>query len=244
MDANKLLKKLEEIKVDAFNNLSSSEKDSSLQVESETEFELDEDAKGEDVKIERTKGEKYKLPDTLSRTTPMAGPTKHNPSEKVYVTDGTLKSTREKLDDFKQFLQINKFKNVDSDGNPFEPRTPEEEWFRPDESSLLAAIDLIRQRIEDLEDMPDHMKDGKEWFAEVEHAKVELKQLEDQLANLDNPDWKPFKKNDPMTTAQMILEEGPKNDKEAEIHLLLRDAHGKNDEASVRQVLMMLPQGM
>ena len=112
MDTNKLLKKLEEIKVDAYNNLSSSEKDSSLQVESETEFELDEDAKGEEVKIERTKGEKYKLPDTLSRTTPMAGPTKHNPSEKVYVTDGTLKSTREKLDDFKRFLQVSKLKNL------------------------------------------------------------------------------------------------------------------------------------
>ena len=73
MDTNKLLKKLEEIKVDAYNNLSSSEKDSMLQVESETEFELDEDAKGEDVKIERTKGENYKLPDTLSRTNPMDG---------------------------------------------------------------------------------------------------------------------------------------------------------------------------
>jgi len=242
MDANKLLKKLEEIKVEAYNNLSSAEKDSPLQVESETEFELDEDAKGEDVKIERTKGENYKLPDTLSRTTPMAGPTKHNPKEKVYVTDGTLKSTREKLDEFKQFLQINKFKNVDSSGEAFEPKTPEE-MVRPAESGLIQAIDLLRTRVEDLEDMPENMQDDV-WFSELEHAKVELSQLEDQLANLDNPNWKPFKKNDPMATAQLVLEEGPKNDKEKQIHLMLRDAHAKNDENSVRQILMMLPQGM
>ena len=91
--------------------------------------------------------------------------------------------------------------------------------------------------------MPKHMQDD-EWFSELEHAKVELSQLEDQLANLDNPNWKPFKKNDPMITAQLVLEEGPKNDKEKQIHLMLRDAHAKNDEDSVRQILMMLPQGM
>ena len=51
MDANKLLKKLEEIKVEAYNNLSSSEKESMLQVESETEMHNCEDAKGEDVKL-------------------------------------------------------------------------------------------------------------------------------------------------------------------------------------------------
>jgi len=233
MDANKLLKKLEEIKVDAFNNLSSSEKDSSLQVESETEFELDEDAKGEDVKIERTKGEKYKLPDTLSRTTPMAGPTKHNPSEKVYVTDGsTKKSIRQKLDEFKEFLEVRKTGDYYGSG-----RTPEE-------SSILEAMQLVEEHIEKLEAMDEENRLKDWWFAEMEHAKIELKQLEDMLANVNDPNWKPFKKNDPMTTAQMILDEGPKNDKEAEIHLLLRDAHGKNDEASIRQVLMMLPQGM
>ena len=57
MDTNKLLKKLEEIKVDAYNNLSSAEKDSPLQVESETEFELGEDAKGEELKL---RGQKEK----------------------------------------------------------------------------------------------------------------------------------------------------------------------------------------
>ena len=173
----------------------------------------------------------------------MAGPTKHNPKEKVYVTDGTLKSTREKLDDFKRFLQVSKFKNVDSSGKPFEPPTPEEEWFRPDEKSILAAIELIETTLQDMEDLPEDMRDDA-WFAEIENAKVQLKQLEDQLANLNDPNWKPFRKSDSMLTAQMILLEGPKNDKEKEIHLMLRDAHAKNDENAVRQYLAMLPQGM
>ena len=244
MNTDELLKKLKDIKASAYNNVHSSEEESPLQVYDGTwgRLPLDEDSKGEDVKIERTKGKDYKLPETLSRTTPMAGPTKHNPSKDVYTTDGTLKSTREKLDEFKQFLQINKFKNVDSSGEPFEPKTPEE-MVRPAESGLIQAIDLLRTRVEDLEDMPENMQDDV-WFSELEHAKVELSQLEDQLANLDNPNWKPFQKNDPMTQAQMILEEGPKNDKEAEIHLMLRDAHAKGDANAVRQHLAMLPQGM
>ena len=54
METNKLLKKLEEIKEELYNNVHSSEKGSPLQVNSVTEFELDEDAKGEDVKIVST----------------------------------------------------------------------------------------------------------------------------------------------------------------------------------------------
>ena len=240
MDTDKLLKKLKEIKVDAYNNVHSSEEESPLQVYDGTwgRLPVDEDSKGEDVKIERTKGENVKTPKTLSRTTPMAGPTKHNPSEDVYITDGTLKSTREKLDAFKQFLQLRKTTDYYGSG-----KTPEEEWFRPDERSVLAAIELIETTIQDMEDLPSDMRDDS-WFAEMENAKVQLKQLEDQLANLNDPNWKPFKKNDPMTAAKMLLDEGPKNDKERETHLMLKDAVARKDENAVRQLLMMLPQGM
>ena len=156
MDANKLLKKLEEIKEDVYNNLSSSEKNSKLQVESSTELPLEEDAKGEEMKIKRTKGEKYKLPDTLSRTTPMAGPTKHNPSEKVYVTDGTTKkSIQEKLDELKMIKAGDYFGHS---------RTELEE-------SLLRTMERFAQTIEELEnevetDPSDAAKD------ELEHTKV------------------------------------------------------------------------
>ena len=164
MNTDELLKKLKDIKASAYNNVHSSEEESPLQVYDGTwgRLPVDEDSKGEDVKIERTKGEDYKLPETLSRTTPM--------------------------------------------------------------------------------DKETQLKDW--WFAEMEHAKNELKQLEDMLANVGNPNYKPFGKNDPMAQAQMILEEGPKNDKEAEIHLMLRDAHAKGDANAVRQHLAMLPQGM
>ena len=47
-----------------------------------------------------------------------------------------------------------------------------------------------------------------------------------------------------MTTAKLILEEGSKNSKEAEIHLMLEDAVDKNNVDQVQQLLMMLPQGM
>ena len=234
MNTDELLKKLKDIKASAYNNVHSSEEESPLQVYDGTwgRLPLDEDSKGEDVKIERTKGEDYKLPETLSRTTPMAGPTKHNPSKDVYTTDGTLKSTREKLDEFKQFLEVRKIKDYYGSG-----RTP-------DESSILAAMQVIEDHIEKLENMDKETQLKDWWFAEMEHAKNELKQLEDMLANVGNPNYKPFGKNDPMAQAQMILEEGPKNDKEAEIHLMLRDAHAKGDANAVRQYLAMLPQGM
>ena len=231
MDANRLLKKLEDIKEDVYNNLSSSEKNSKLQVESATELPLEEDAKGEEVKVKRTKGEKYKLPETLSRTTPMAGPKKHNPSEKVYVTDGTTKkSIQEKLDELKMI------KAGDYYGHG---RTELEE-------SLLRTMEKFAHRIEELEeeireDPSDAAKD------ELEHYKLELEKLSKIYDNINNPDFKLYKrllKNDPITVGKMILQEGPKNDKEAEIHLLLQDAVNKNNEGSVRQILMMLPQGM
>ena len=231
MDANKLLKKLEEIKEDVYNNLSSSEKNSKLQVESSTELPLEEDAKGEEVKIKRTKGEKYKLPDTLSRTTPMAGPTKHNPSEKVYVTDGTTKkSIQEKLDELKMIKAGDYFGHG---------RTELEE-------SLLRTMERFAQTIEELEnevetDPSDAAKD------ELEHYKSELAKLEEIYDNINNPDFKLYKrllKNDPMTQAKLLLQEEPKNENESQIFLLLQDAVNKNNPGQVQQVLTMLPQGM
>ena len=86
MDFKEISKKLEEIKVDAYNNLSSGEEESELQLESVTEFPVEEDASGEEIKPERTKGETYKLPDTLSRTNPMDG-NKTRAKPEVYLNE-------------------------------------------------------------------------------------------------------------------------------------------------------------
>jgi len=105
MNIEEVMKKLTEIKVDAYNNLSSSEKESQLQLESATK-ELNEDmAAGEEVKIKRTKGEKVKEIPTLSRAMPMDGG--KGADEKVYLNDGTLKapsieSLQAQLDDLKK----------------------------------------------------------------------------------------------------------------------------------------------
>ena len=51
MKYEEVMKKLEEIKVDAYNNLSSGEEESELQVESSTEEPNEEPAGGEEIKV-------------------------------------------------------------------------------------------------------------------------------------------------------------------------------------------------
>jgi hypothetical protein len=133
MDFKEISKKLEEIKVDAYNNLSSGEEESELQLESVTEFPVEEDASGEEIKPERTKGETYKLPDTLSRTNPMDG-NKTRAKPEVYLNEEgekVKKTTSEeiwtKLEELKKELdpsrdileqlneQYSKPKSVDDD---------------------------------------------------------------------------------------------------------------------------------
>ena len=85
MDILKASKKLEEIKVDAYNNLSSGEEESELQLHSATEVPNEDSAAGEEVKPERTKAENVKEYKTLSRTTPMDGKTRAKPE--VYLNE-------------------------------------------------------------------------------------------------------------------------------------------------------------
>ena len=236
MDVNRLLKKLNEIKVDAYNNVHSADEESKLQVYDGVwgRLPLDEDTKGEDVKVKRPKAEKVKVPETLSRTTPMAGPTKHNPSEKVYVTDGTTKkSTREQLDAFKDFL------NVRKDLPPYEgSETPDLE------RSLQVALNAAESKVDWLLDNKAILIEQRDeqWFNdELGQAEWLVKELSEIM---QKEFLKMVKKNDPMTTAKLILEEGSKNSKEAEIHLMLEDAVDKNNVDQVQQLLMMLPQGM
>ena len=103
MKYEEVMKKLEEIKVDAYNNLSSGEEESELQVESSTEEPNEEPAGGEEIKVKTPKPENVKAPKTLSRTTPMDGG--KGADESVYLNDATLKATRQKLDGLKDVLK-------------------------------------------------------------------------------------------------------------------------------------------
>ena len=100
-----MMQKLEEVRAELYDEATSSEEKSPIQVGDDSMLPIDDDLAGEEVKIERTKGEKVKDIVSLSRTTPMDG--KSNTEESVYVTDGTLKAPtiselQGKLDDFKK----------------------------------------------------------------------------------------------------------------------------------------------
>tara|TARA_R110000824_G_scaffold280811_3_gene469029 strand:- start:929 stop:1582 length:654 start_codon:yes stop_codon:yes gene_type:complete len=103
MSFETILKKLEEAKVEAYNNLSSGETESVLQLESSTEEHNCDPAGGEEVEAKRPKTEEVTAPKSLSRATPMDGKTR--PKEEIYVTDVTLKATQQKLDALKKVLK-------------------------------------------------------------------------------------------------------------------------------------------
>ena len=105
MNTEEITKKLEKIRADAFDKVSSHDEKSQAHLEDYNRVELDEDVAGEDVKLERTKGKDFPTPKTLSRTTPMDGGKR--PKEDIYVYDATLKSPsidelQNKLDDLKK----------------------------------------------------------------------------------------------------------------------------------------------
>ena len=83
MNVEEVMKKLEEIKVELYNNVTSSEDKSPVQVETRDRLPIDEDLAGEEIKIERTKGEKVKDRGTMSRSSPQDG--SKNPNDKDYV---------------------------------------------------------------------------------------------------------------------------------------------------------------
>lgn len=110
MNTEKILKKLKEIQVEAINNLHSDDKESQLQVADKEKLPNEELVGGEEVKIKRPKAENVKVPDSLSRTTPMAGPTKFNTPEEVYTSGEkksvTIESIQAQLDDLKRIWTL------------------------------------------------------------------------------------------------------------------------------------------
>ena len=110
MNIEEVMKKLEEIKVDTLNNLSSSEEESELQVESATEEHNCDPAAGEDTKKdpidEKVKDPYFDKLRALSRVTPMDGA--ESPPEGVYTSGEkkaiTTESIQAQLDDLKKHL--------------------------------------------------------------------------------------------------------------------------------------------
>jgi len=91
--------KLDEAEAEDYNNLSSSKQRSQTQLPSNTEVEMEGDLAGEDVEIERTKGEDVDVEErgTMSRTTSMHGETEWSEKRDNYEFDASLKKTREQL---------------------------------------------------------------------------------------------------------------------------------------------------
>ena len=113
MNTEKILKKLKEIQVAAINKLHSDDKESQLQVADKEKLPNEELVGGEEVKIKRPKAENVKVPDSLSRTTPMAGPTKFNTPEEVYTSGEkksvTIESIQAQLDDLKKDMDADRW---------------------------------------------------------------------------------------------------------------------------------------
>ena len=167
MNTEQILKKLKDIQVEAYNNLHSDDKESELQVADKEKVPNEELAGGEAVKIKRPKAEDVKVPDSLSRTTPMAGPTKFNTPEEVYTSGEkksiTIESIQAQLDDLKKNMG-------DTSGGP---------------DSLIARADSIwsesRQR-----PMPDKYKNMENELAmlaaELGRKPVNLENLKHALS--------------------------------------------------------------
>jgi hypothetical protein len=105
MKTKEITKKLEEVRVKLYDEATSSEEKSPIQVGDDSMLPMDDDLAGEEVKIKRTEGEKVKDTGTQSRVTPMDG--KSKVAEKEYITDGTLKGPtmnelQDKLDSIKK----------------------------------------------------------------------------------------------------------------------------------------------
>lgn len=90
--------KADEISADDINNLSDSDNPSILQIASQTELPNDEEQRGEEVKLERTTGEKVPERKDMSRTTSMDGKSNWSKAGKNYEFDSSLKKTRNQLD--------------------------------------------------------------------------------------------------------------------------------------------------
>ena len=94
--------KVDEEKLEDMNNLSDSKNPSIIQVPSKSKLPFEEERRGEEVEIERTKGEDVPEIESMSRTTPMDGKSHWHKVKDKYVFDASLKKTRNQLNTLKE----------------------------------------------------------------------------------------------------------------------------------------------
>jgi len=104
MNVEEIMKKLKEIKVAEYNNVTSGEEKSPIQVADKDRLPNDDDLAGKEIKPENKKGEKIKDRGSMSRATSMDGTSEWNKDKKDYLFDATVKhitieSLQNQLDD-------------------------------------------------------------------------------------------------------------------------------------------------
>ena len=92
MNTEEILKKLKEIKISEYNNITSGEEKSPVQVETKERLPIDEDLAGEEVKPKKKKGEKIPDRGRMSRTTSMDGKSTWSKAKKDYEFDASIKA--------------------------------------------------------------------------------------------------------------------------------------------------------
>jgi hypothetical protein len=92
MNIEEILKKLKEIKISEYNNITSGEEKSPVQVETKERLPIDEDLAGEEVKPKKKKGEKIPDRGRMSRTTSMDGKSEWSKDKKDYEFDASIKA--------------------------------------------------------------------------------------------------------------------------------------------------------
>tara|TARA_R110000824_G_scaffold196128_2_gene379145 strand:+ start:7495 stop:8139 length:645 start_codon:yes stop_codon:yes gene_type:complete len=183
MEIEEVMKKLKEIKVDAYNNLTSGEDESELQLESSTEFPLEEDAAGEEVKPDRPKAENVKEYKTLSRTTPMDGKTRAK--EDIYVNDATLKApTSEEIWSKLEDLKKNVERDKSSDDDKLRELFGEEKYnqmmsYREKQGTKHDIEFQIDNYLERAVNSPEHAK----WLDTFEKMQYEGQRLYEKMFN-------------------------------------------------------------
>ena len=90
--------KADEEELEDMNNVSDSENPSPIQLTSRNTLPFEGERRGEEVEIERTKGEDVPERKNMSRTTPMDGKSYWDKAKDNYVFDASLKKTRNQLD--------------------------------------------------------------------------------------------------------------------------------------------------
>jgi hypothetical protein len=164
MNVEEVMKKLKEIQVEAFDSLHSAEEESELQVENKDKLHNCDPAGGEDTKKEPILGEKEKVPDSLSRTTPMAGPTKFNTPEKVYTSGEkksiTIESIQAQLDDLKKDMEADR---------------PDEWGFSDDkEVQGLERLITLADSIWTQYNSPGNEEKKKHYANQLKHLEIEM----------------------------------------------------------------------